>query len=539
MRFDQTSIPIVAVSVCLFSSLSASGEAVVSRSVHPAAVSTEGRHERIVQHIDTLLHQCWERAGVQPAGLASDGEFLRRAYLDLNGVIPRVSEVREFLADDQPDKRHRLVEHLLASPRYATHMATVWCNRILPLGVDSTRAREALGLQVWLRSRFARNLRYDSLVGGLLLTTGGEELGPALYFQVNDLAPEKLAASCSELFLGVQLQCAQCHDHPYADWSQSDFWGLAAFFAQVQAPEERGMGISYRLIDTNRGEVRLPDSDEIVAPKYLHGETDDDDGQQSRRAKLALWLTSRDNLFFARAGVNWAWAHFFGKGLVDSLDQVVEQESSSHGQLLDDLGDYFVDSGFDLQELLRTIASTRAYQLSSRYGQPELAPPDLFAHMLPKPLTPEQLYDSFMQLSPTAVPVKNRANDARGRSSSELPVDPLRIQFVRRMREPPGSATEYRAGTLQALMLMNGVAMAELTAHDRSRLLGALTAPFMGDEDQIDTLFLATLCRQPDSEERTMCLEALHDCKTKADRGRVLSDILWALVNSTEFAFNH
>ena len=169
-----------------------------------------------------------------------------------------MGDVRAFLADDRPDKRVQVIDRLLASPRYSTHMATVWRNRILPLGVEPARGPQAAALQKWLRTRFAKNLRYDNLVGEMLLTLGGDELGPALYFQANDVSPEKLAANTAELFLGLKLHCAQCHDHPTAAWTQRDFWGLAAFFARVRAPQERGnmMRMSYRLVDADQGDVR-------------------------------------------------------------------------------------------------------------------------------------------------------------------------------------------------------------------------------------------------------------------------------------------
>jgi hypothetical protein len=447
-----------------------------------------------------------------------------------------VSEVREFLTDGRPGKREVLVEQLLASPRHATHMATTWRNRILPLGVDPERSREAVGLQKWLRTRFAKNLRYDNLVGELLLAIGGDELGPALYFQANDLAPEKLAASSAELFLGVKLECAQCHDHPHADWSQRDFWGLAAFFARVKAADDRPMMMrtSYRLIDADKGDVRLPESDEIVPPKYPRGEAATDEARRSRRTQLALWMTSRDNQYFSRAAVNWAWTHMFGCGLVDSLDNIDPAQPSTQTQLLDELAAYFVDSGFDLRNLWRTLAGTRAYQLSSRHEHAESVPPQLFARMLAKSLTPEQLYDSFLVLAPRA-----EARDPAYGSAGMLDEDPARADFVRRMRPPPGNIAEYRAGTLQALMLMNGLATGDITAHDRSSLLGALDAPFMAGDEQVESLFLAALARLPDSDEREASTQALSKCETAEDRNRALADLLWALVNSTEFAFNH
>ncbi|MEM8947274.1 MAG: DUF1549 domain-containing protein [Planctomycetota bacterium] len=494
--------------------------------------------QRMIGLIDRALSDAWNTAGVRPAATIADHEFMRRACLDFTGVIPRTSQLRSFLVDERPEKRQQLLERLATSPRCSTHLATVWRNRILPAGAEEAHPRESVGLQKWLRSRFARNLRYDALVAGLLLATGSEELGPALYYQANDLLPEKLAASVSDVFLGMKLQCAQCHDHPFAEYSQRDFWGLAAFFAQVQTPEAGNMEMSFRLIDTNRGEVRLPDTEELVTPKYLKVNRQVDESMGSRRASLVLWLTSRDNPYFARAAVNWAWAHFFGNGLVDTLDQVGDSSDAINNRLLDDLADYFVDTGFDLHELMLTIAGTHAYQLSSWQRVPADADPHLFAYVLPRPLTPEQLYDSFVLLSPPVSVDSNRSIGASAPQQIARDGGLLRMQFIRQMREPPGNPTEYRAGTMQALMLMNGTVTSELTTFDRSRIVGALTAPFLDDDDRIATLFLAALSRLPTEAEVTLAQATLESSQSDDDRDRVLSDLLWAMVNSTEFAFN-
>jgi hypothetical protein len=495
--------------------------------------------QQMSRHIDALLEERWVDAEIKPAPPATDSEFLRRASLDLTGVIPRASQVRQFLADDRADKRAVLIDELLASPRYATHMATTWRNRILPSEVDALRNREAIALQKWLRTRFAKNLRYDNLVGELLLTLGGDELGPALYFQSNDLSPEKLAGSAAELFLGLKLHCAQCHDHPFADWSQRDFWGLAAFFARVKARDERGMAMMearYQLMDADKGDVTLPESTEIVPPKFPRGSAAGDDSRQTRRVQLAIWMTSRDNEFFARAAVNWAWSHLFGRPLVESLDDFAEAEPTGNTRLLTELAEHFEDSGYNLRDLWRTLALSEAYGLSSRPTDAEVDP-DLFAHMRAKPLTPEQLYDSFVLLAPAHLqPAAAALGNDMARSLDD---DPARMEFVRRMRPPPGSATEFRAGTLQALMLMNGRVASGVSDHQASNLLGALSAPMLTDEERVESLFLATLSRPPDAEEAQACLTSLDETKSPDDRRRALGDILWALVNSTEFAFNH
>jgi hypothetical protein len=492
--------------------------------------------------VDELLAETWSAAGVDPAPAASDGEFLRRASLDFTGVIPRTSEVREFLADARPDKREKLIERLIAAPRYATHMATTWRNRILPQGVDSARGREALGLQKWLRTRFAENTRYDRIVGGLLLATGENEVGPALYFQANDAAPEKLAGSAAELFMGVDLHCAQCHDHPFADWSQRDFWSLAAFFARTKSADDGPMdsqSMSYRLVDVDRGDVTLPESDEVVAPKFPLGDAAADEPWQTRRSQLVVWLTSRDNEFFARSTVNASWQHLFGQTLVESIRPLDGEPPSVQRQILDELATNFAESNFNLRGLWQTLASTRAYQLSSQHPNAKAARPELFARMLPKPLTPEQLYDSFVLLAP---PAAAPGEYAEGQSPSEsvyFDEDPRRIEFVRRMRTPPGSPTQYQASTLQALMLMNGAFTAATASPTMSSLLGALEAPYLADAEQVDALFLATLAREPGEDERAAVLAEFERAKSDDERRLVKSDVLWALLNSTEFAFNH
>jgi hypothetical protein len=530
------------IAVWLAAGLAVAAATTANSTNEPGAESaTAARDSReMARRVDALLEARWKAAKIEPAAPASDSAFLRRAYLDLVGVIPRVSEVREFLADERPEKRSLLVDRLLASPRHATHMATTLRNRILPLGVDPTHDREALGLQKWLRVRFAKNLRYDNLVGGLMLTTGGDELGPALYFRANDLAPEKLAASVADVFLGMKLQCAQCHDHPEAEWTQRDFWGLAAFFARVQAPNEGRMASTgFRLVDSDRGEVKIPDSNETVPPKYPGGAVAAEDEWQPRRAQLATWMASRDNRLFSRATVNWAWSELFGQGLVDRLEVINQQGGTEAAtpdnlRLLDELADYFVDSGFDLGELWRTLATTRAYSLSGRQKREdvELAPSELFAGKLPRPLTPEQMYDSLVVLVPRDV-----LGAAERSFMGSLDEDPLRMEFVRQMRPPPGSPLEFRGGTLQALMLMNGRTMAEITTAEGNPLLEALGAPFLDDGERAEVLFLAALAREPQEDERTSVVAALSAAKTSTERSEVLSDVLWALLNSTEFAF--
>jgi hypothetical protein len=369
-----------------------------------------------------------------------------------------------------------------------------------------------------------------------LLTSGGDELGPGLYSRANNLAPEKMASSAAELFLGLKLQCAECHDHPFAHWKQKDFWGVAAFFARVKDPDARQMQRNaFRLVDADSGDVMIPDSTEKVPPKYLGGDAAEDDRWQSRRAQFATWMASSDNPWFARAAVNWTWSALFGQNLVDSLDDIAISGATSgdREKLLDELANYFIESGFDLRDLWRTLVNTRAYQLSGQYDGKDAVAPNLFAYKLPRPLTPEQCYDSFMVLAPQFA-----AGQEYSRMVTSIDEDPMRMEFVRAMRPPPGAATEFRGSTLQSLAMMNGAVMNGLTAAQTNRLIATLDAPFMTNNDRADAMYLAILSREPLSTERDSVVKMLSESKPPGEKQQVQSDLLWALLNSTEFAFN-
>ncbi len=240
----------------------------------------------------------------------------RVAYLDLTGVIPRVSDARAFLSDERPDKRARLVDALLVSPGHATHMANTWRNIVLPSGgSDPEQLNAVVGLQNWFRGKFVENMRYDRIVSDFLVATAGDEAGPALFYTALELKPERVAADTSRIFLGLQISCAECHNHPFDKWTQQDFWGYAAFFARLERPAQNRGRQPFRLIDADKGEVKLPGSEEIVLPKYPGGTPVGED-TGTRREQLSIWMASRDNPFLAKAAVNRVWAQLFGRGFV-------------------------------------------------------------------------------------------------------------------------------------------------------------------------------------------------------------------------------
>jgi len=478
-----------------------------------------------VSQIDELLATRWTKDGIRPAPLADDAEFLRRAYLDLTGVIPSVCEARAFLEDTSTDRRGALVERLIASPAFATRLADLWRDMMLPRKFDPAETAGLIGVQNWLRRQFADNRRYDRIVADLLVASGGGESGPALFYTALDLKPEELGTTTARLFLGVRLDCAQCHNHPFDHWTQQDFWGYAAFFARLQ---RRGNNPNNaRLADVEFGEVRLPDSDAVVGPRYPGGADVDRRELGTRREQLAIWTVSGDNPYLARATVNLVWAQLFGRGLVEPVDDMGDHNPPSHPEVMQALCESFMASGYDLRRLYRVLTNLRAYQLGSQSSGSADPPEEAFAQMAIKTLSAEQLYDSLAR-------VALRAPD----SGQDRLADPPRTAFLVKMQSQARPATQFDRGVPQALTLMNGEEMTALADANASNLLKALDVPFWDDAARLEAAFLATLARLPSDEERSRFLEYLA-ARPADQRSGALGDIVWALVNSAEFTLNH
>lgn len=495
----------------------------------------DARRMEMAARIDALIAEKWQELNLAPTDGASDAEFLRRTYLDLTGVIPRVSEARAFLADQRVDKRTQLVDDLLSSPAHATHMANTWRHLMLPSGFDIEQATATVGVQNWLRNQFVENMRYDRIVSELLVSNEGGQSGPALFYTSHETKPEKLAAATARIFLGLQIECAECHDHPFDRWKQTDFWGYAAFFARLRQSDGMMAGsMRYQLEDLPDGEVTIPTLDIVAKPKFPGGTMPDEDASGSRRVQLSIWMASRENPYLAKAAVNRVWGQLFGRGLVEPVDDLSDNNPASHPKLFDELTQYFVEIGFDLNELYRTLALTKTYQLSSSWKGEKEPPVEAFARAATKPLSPDQLYDSINRVL---------ARRGSGPAMAGLPasplLDPSRQAFLSRIQAPSRSATEYSAGALQALMLMNGTDIAMATAPKDGALLASMSAPWISDADRVDILFLATLSRFPSVEERTVFAEHAAAAKTDEDRELAWSDLLWVMLNSAEFAMNH
>jgi hypothetical protein len=500
----------------------------------------------LAERIDQYLAERWQRDGVTPAALADDAEFLRRIYLDLAGRIPLTSEVRRFLKDSTPDKRLRIIETLLKEQSYANHMTHVWRALLLPeTDTDDQLRQLQTGFETWLRKQFADNVGYDKMVRQLVtlpfgsgpngMNTYYNEMNdpssgsPVAFYMAKNGKPETLAASTARLFLGARLECAQCHDHPFARWKREQFWGLAAFYAGLQKQREDFYGPISEL--TDRREMTIPGTERVVQANFLDGTEPKWKYKVGPRVTLADWLTSADNPYFARAAANRVWAHFFGIGIVEPVDDLNDENPPSHPELLNDMAREFAAHDFDLKFLMRAITLTKAYQLTSAASHESQELPRQFSRMAVKGLTPNQLYDSLVQATgyrdPT--PANQRLYDTGS----------TRAVFLSKFAAQD-KRTEYHTSIPQALALMNSQLIADVTSLERSELLGAVAeSPFMQPADKVEALFLATLSRKPRAEESERLVKYINDGGAAKDKKKALADVFWALLNSPEFILNH
>ena len=483
---------------------------------------------RMTRRVDELLKSYWDEHELAPSTKSSDSEFMRRVYLDLVGTIPTASEAQQFLDDPDEAKRHALIDQLLQSPRHPTHLANTW-RRILIADQTTTNLIGQVGMQEWLRHQFVENTRFDRFVGNFLTVSGEQDAGPVIYYRLLELKPEKLASSVARCFLGVQLQCAECHDHPFVDTSQQDFWSFAAFFARVRNRygEQMSPYGRFSLYDTPSGEVTLPDDDEPIAPRYP--DTDSSvESRGTRREQLSLWIASPDNRYLGPATVNRVWSLLFGRGLVHPVDDMGPHNPSDHPELLDELTSHFVAGGYDLRDLIRVLANTRAYQLSSKQANDQKIPAASFARMHIKTLTADQLYDSLRatlrmpRRQPTANPL----------------LEPTRQLFVAQMKSQSPELTKLESSVQQTLMMMNGQITEQFINGQQRGVTAALAAPYLSEEERLDLLFLSSLTRKPTASERDAFAAHLSTFDDEQSK-QGIADILWAIVNSSEYRLNH
>ncbi|NNJ25323.1 DUF1549 domain-containing protein [Alienimonas chondri] len=484
-----------------------------------AAVVPRGE---LVAQIDAALARGWSEAEVEPSPEAEPGEWLRRAWLDFAGHAPTPSDVDRFLADERPDRRERELDRLLSGDAFASHLAERWTTALV--GRAPREGVDRSGLRDHLTDQFARNVGWDFVAADLIAATGDVKQAPAANFLVAHVNNQAVPATAvtSRVLLGTQVQCMQCHDHPQnggTEWSQERFWELNAFFKGtdvVRRPASEGGRVAALEASAEGGPTFFEDRRGVMKatfPKFA-GETIE--AADGRREKLAELLLSDDRRLPAKSFVNRAWAHLFGAGLVNPVDDLGPHNPASHPAVLDALTDRFVATGYDVRDLYATLAATRLYRLSgaatdgNAFDTPIAGKIPLFTRCYPKPLTVEQTFDSLAAVS--------------GRPIDPAARDEWVAGFVRRQANDENSEDLAPVTDIpRALALMNGEAMEDALA------VASSGSSRWAEPEDLDDVFLAALSRPPTAWERRRLAPLV-----RTESG--LQDLRWALLNSGEFA---
>jgi len=493
---------------------------------------------RIDRHLDAF----WAKNKITPSDVATDDEFLRRLMLDLAGRIPSVAESRAFVASTDLRKREKKVAELLTKNGYLNHFSTTLRQLWAPQTIDNQQL-QFVGNQFegWLRGRLRDNAGLDAIVrevltaptlfarnrtGGMVADTANTPFG---FNQANEFKPENVAASASRLFMGIKMECAQCHDHPFAPISRDQFWETAAFFAELQP------AIANSNDAKAKREIRIQDPDpkkaKIVEARFFDETEPNFKDDVSPRSVFVDWLVSPKNKYFARNAVQRLWAHFFGLGFIDPIDEPGLENPDLIPELVDDLASTFAEEKFNLRILIKAITRSKAYQLSSRQTDPSQANPRHFARMNVRALSAEQLFDSLALATGFLEPNVN----PQQRAFAQGPRRDFLTKFASTER-----ATERQTSILQALTLMNGKFVNDQTSLERSQFLAGLTdAPFLDVESKIEILFRTSLSRSPTSQEAEKFSSYVLRGGTDNNEKKALADVFWALLNSSEFILNH
>jgi hypothetical protein len=580
----------------LFALAAASSVALGGGLASPAALASpsEGEGEvaslrptaDVVREVDRLMAGAWKAAKVEPRPLASDAEWLRRLSLDVTGSVPDEDQVRAFLASTAPNKRAHAIREALASDGYARSMALRWSyllvgrdylfrslqynqlqramerrDGMMSGGADAPDGYDGPvpPLVEWFEAKLAANTRWDEVTRDLMAARGSVDENKAGHWALRylkDGKAEELAGTAMRVFQGLQIQCAQCHDHPYTAWTQQDFYGTAAFFARTTLrreplpasemagddPKKKNKKGPYVVFERDSGQIRIPapagETGRLVLPKFLTGEVVRPGGGVDRRAELGRLMTAPTNPYFAKAMVNRVWSFFFGRGIVNPVDDL-ETTDYPHPEVLDLLVADFKASGHDMRRLCELILSTRAYQLTSagpeEGREPELA---LFARSALRSLSAEQLFASVLSAT-GAEDVKTR--DPRARARLERFKFNVLRKFIQTFGDDEAEEVVEDGTIPQALLLLNGQLTNDAIRPRPEHPVYERLFKMKSHDERIETIYLRVLGRQPEPAERQALREVLggDDARTAAAQAQLYADIYWALLNSSEFVLNH
>lgn len=499
--------------------------------------------------VDDLVFAKLKTIGMPPSDIADDGTFIRRVTLDLTGRLPTAAEMKDFMASKDANKRTALVDRLLESPDYAEFFANKWSALLRNQRTQPIYARGTYLFWQWIRDSIADNKPYDQFVREVIAASGDLDNSPpvAWYRQVKE--QKQQMEDVAQLFLGTRMQCAQCHHHPFEKWSQQDYYGFAAFFANVARKPSTFTG--EELIYHKRGIAQTQNirTKENVMPTSLGGSALKLKPEQDPRFALAEWMSAKDNPFFAHTLVNRYWKHFFNRGLVEPEDDMRETNPPVNPELLSALAADFVKSGYDMKKLIRTIVTSTTYQLSAVPNAHNAKDRQNFSRYYPKRLNAEVLYDAVNTLLDVE---SNFAGQAPGTRAVALPDNSYNqsTYFLSVFGRPDSSSAcecerTQEASLAQSLHLLNAAEIQTQLARGNGRA-DMLTKDTRPDDDKITDLYHIALSRDPNAQEVRFAHAHL-DKKTAGKTGdeafkgkkEAYEDILWALLNTKEFLFNH
>ncbi|MBI3409052.1 MAG: DUF1553 domain-containing protein [Planctomycetes bacterium] len=493
-------------------------------------------------YIDKHIFAKLKMLDILPSDLCSDQEFIRRAFMDVGGVLPTPEETKAFLESKDAAKRSKLIDTLLERPEYSDLWTLKWSD-VFRSTRKSIQVKGTHVFQKWLRNHVDKNTGFDQVIREVI-TSGGSTYSnpPANYYRIAR-DPTSLAETTAQLFFGIRMQCAKCHNHPFERWTQDDYYSMSAWFARVKQRKDPIDGVGkdkdfaeFVYID-RAGEITQPRTQKTMAPKFMGGAVPSIQPGKDRREVLASWMTSADNPFVPKSIVNRVWFHLNGRGIVDPVDDFRDSNPSANDELLDALAKDFVGHKFDIKYLIRTIMNSRTYQLSAMTNEFNKDDNKYFSHAVTKLHTAEQLFDALCYA--TDVPEKF-AGMPLGTRAVQLPDGEINHPFLKTFGQPARELAcecerEGDSNLAQALQLINGPAVNDRLRNPNNRI-GKLLAKKMDDRSLLSELFLITLSRTPNDAEATALLE--HVTKSM-DKRKAWEDVHWALINSKEFLFRH
>jgi Protein of unknown function (DUF1553)/Protein of unknown function (DUF1549) len=490
--------------------------------------------------IDKTVFAKLNRMRISPSEPCTDTEFIRRASLDTLGILPTPEEVKAFLADPSLDRRAKLVDKLLTRPEFADF----WTLKFADILRANGRLIETKGTHAfnrWIKASLERNVPLDQFVRDLLTADGSTLRNPAANYYRISRDPENSTETTAQLFLGVRIQCAKCHNHPFERWTQDDYYGFAAFFSRVKR-KAGTLPDDEVIYNGNAGEVRQPRTGKTMKPKALGGPTFDDAGSpdpnmMDRRQNLANWLTGPQNPFFAKSLVNRVWYHLMGRGIVEPVDDFRDSNPASNDELLDGLTADFVKAGFDLKSLVRSVLVSRTYQLSSKANELNSADSLYFSHAATKLLPAEVLLDAISIVTGTTTTFDGLP---KGTRATQIPDGKMENPFLKTFGRPARELAcecerESDSNLSQALQLIGGATVNGKLRDDNGRM-AKLAKGTASNEEIARELYLVALARDPNATESAAAVKHLAGA---TDRRQAVEDLGWVLINSKEFLFRH